>query len=255
MLNSPDKATDPPPKEPEPPTKIDLKDQDGVPLGYQRFLLKLDDGSDMSGVTDKDGKAELDLKTGGQASFPDASEADSKGDMRPHVVRQGDYMQRLGHTLGFPDSALKDFGTAEQMTFKKQVYNAHVNATKRKFNSDLPDDQLGPVEGGHRMRTDAASTCVSLLAKARSDLLAAQSGGIMVRWYSGRKAAPGFGNHTNGIAVDFTTTQSGVRLGANTSQNKIWLDSWFHQWLVAHAASDFNFKPIATEAWHWEYKP
>lgn len=78
---------------------------------------------------------------------------------------------------------------------------------------------------------------------------------IMVSHYSGRKAAPGFGNHTNGIAVDFVTTQGGVALGANVSQNRQWVASWFHQWLVAHAASEFKFKPIATEAWHWEYRP
>ncbi|APR86248.1 Hypothetical protein A7982_11597 [Minicystis rosea] len=78
---------------------------------------------------------------------------------------------------------------------------------------------------------------------------------IMVGHYSGRKAAPGFGNHTNGIAVDFVATQGGSTLGANVSQNRLWLASWFHQWLVAHAAADFHFKPIATEAWHWEYRP
>jgi hypothetical protein len=79
--------------------------------------------------------------------------------------------------------------------------------------------------------------------------------GILVRHYSGRKAAPGFGNHTNGIAVDFVATQGGVVLGANVSQNPAWVSSWFHKWLVQHATADFHFKPIPTEAWHWEYKP
>ena len=76
----------------------------------------------------------------------------------------------------------------------------------------------------------------------------------MVSYYSGRKAAPGFGNHTNGIAMDFVTTQGGTALGANMSQNRLWVASWLHHWLVDHAG-DFNFKPIATEAWHWEYRP
>ncbi|WP_224242992.1 eCIS core domain-containing protein [Hyalangium gracile] len=77
---------------------------------------------------------------------------------------------------------------------------------------------------------------------------------VMVAHYTTRKAAPGFGNHTNGIAVDFTTTQGGAALGANTSQNELWRASWFHAWLVAHA-SQYHFQPLASEAWHWEYRP
>jgi hypothetical protein len=46
-----------------------------------------------------------------------------------------------------------------------------------------------------------------------------------------------------------------VVLGANVSQNPAWVSSWFHKWLVQHATADFHFKPIPTEAWHWEYKP
>jgi hypothetical protein len=213
----------------------------------------------------------------------------------------------------FPSSQLGAYGTAEQTTFKRQVYDAHVAAAQhagRKFSADLDAGQLTVVEGGQRMRSDAASGCLALLTKARADLAAAQGTGdalavaatsigagscyrsatqelaiweslfpqyytatqdaraaadggehgpaavaILVRHYSGRKAAPGFGNHTAGVAVDFVTTQGGTVLGANVSQNPAWIASWLHVWLVAHAASDFNFKPIATEAWHWEFRP
>ncbi len=75
LLNSPEQAQDPPPKDPDPPTSIELKDDDGKPLGYQRFLVVMDDGSEVSGVTDKDGRAEMDLKSGGKVVFPDASDA------------------------------------------------------------------------------------------------------------------------------------------------------------------------------------
>ena len=74
LLNSPEQAKDPPPKDPEPPTKVELCDDDGKPLAYQRFLVVMDDGSEVSGMTDKDGKAELDLKSGGKVTFPDLSE-------------------------------------------------------------------------------------------------------------------------------------------------------------------------------------
>jgi hypothetical protein len=213
----------------------------------------------------------------------------------------------------FPDSQLAPFGTAEQTTFKRQVYNAHVAAAQRmgrQFHADLPAAQLAAVEGGQQMQTAAAAACQLLLAQARTDLAAAQAAkedlalaasgigagscyrsatqelaiweslfpqyyaatsdarsaaadgehgaaavGIMVNYYAARKAAPGFGNHTAGIAVDLVTTQGGTALGANMSQNRLWVGSWLHQWLVKHATADFHFKPIATEAWHWEYRP
>jgi hypothetical protein len=75
LLNSPEQAKDPPPKDPDPPTRGVFKDQDGKPLAYQRYLVKMDDGSEVSGMTDKDGKAEADLKSGGKVTFPDLSKA------------------------------------------------------------------------------------------------------------------------------------------------------------------------------------
>jgi type VI secretion system secreted protein VgrG len=71
LLNSPEQAQDPPPKAPDPPTKITFKDDAGSPLAYQRFLVTMAGGSEVSGMTDKDGKAELDLKSGGKVTFPD----------------------------------------------------------------------------------------------------------------------------------------------------------------------------------------
>lgn len=86
---------------------------------------------------------------------------------------------------------------------------------------------------------------------------------ILVDHFLGYKAAPGFSNHTLGVAVDFvlsfTTPQpSGdpehptSQLGASGSQNALWLASWLHSWLRKHAAT-YGIHPIPTEAWHWEY--
>lgn len=36
------------------------------------------------------------------------------------------------------------------------------------------------------------------------------------------KAPPGFSNHSNGLAVDFSTTDGGVLLGPNTNQRAAW---------------------------------
>lgn len=77
LLNSPEVAEDPPPKDPEPPTNVELTDEEGKPLAYQRFLVVMDDGSEVSGMTDAEGKAEIDLASGGTVVFPDLTEAEA----------------------------------------------------------------------------------------------------------------------------------------------------------------------------------
>lgn len=77
--------------------------------------------------------------------------------------------------------------------------------------------------------------------------------GILVRYFSPRKAPPGFSNHSDGRAVDFITTQSGVTYGANSSQRQAWRQTWFHQWLVSHAR-EYQFFPLASEEWHWNFR-
>ena len=58
-FNSPDIATDEPPKPPDPPTDVKVADQGRNPVPFQRFIASLDDGTEVGGSTDKDGKAEL----------------------------------------------------------------------------------------------------------------------------------------------------------------------------------------------------
>jgi D-alanyl-D-alanine carboxypeptidase len=72
--------------------------------------------------------------------------------------------------------------------------------------------------------------------------------GIMRKY----KAAPGFSYHTSGTAVDFMTTENGVRLTADSNRNGRWKRTWLYKWLVSNAES-FKFNPLSTEAWHWEY--
>ncbi len=73
----------------------------------------------------------------------------------------------------------------------------------------------------------------------------------------GRIAAPGYSNHQGGIAIDFWQDRTkGNRIG-NDSDDPArcrWRQSWFHGWLRTHAAT-YGFRPIATEEWHWEYRP
>ncbi|MFB3921947.1 MAG: DUF4157 domain-containing protein [Terriglobia bacterium] len=91
----------------------------------------------------------------------------------------------------------------------------------------------------------------------RGELDGGEHGDKAVQYLAGYisqyKALPGFSNHTSGIAVDFITTEGKESLGADKSQNPRWKKSWLHAWLVEHA-STFGFQPLATEAWHWDYK-
>ncbi len=74
LFNSPEQATEAPPPEPPPPTEIELLSHDGKPLANQRFVVELEDGSQRCGVTDKDGKAALDLTSSGKIRFPELTD-------------------------------------------------------------------------------------------------------------------------------------------------------------------------------------
>lgn len=73
----------------------------------------------------------------------------------------------------------------------------------------------------------------------------------------GRIAAPGYSNHQNGIAIDlqqFRTSGYEIPNDSGDAARSKWRASWFHAWLTANAGR-FGFRPIATEEWHWEYRP
>lgn len=74
----------------------------------------------------------------------------------------------------------------------------------------------------------------------------------MLRMMVSYKAAPGYSNHSNGLAVDFTTTYKGRSLKSRKAQREPWRDAWLHRWLLENAAN-YRFQPLATEEWHWDY--
>ncbi|MGE2713771.1 D-alanyl-D-alanine carboxypeptidase family protein [Mycolicibacterium litorale] len=61
-------------------------------------------------------------------------------------------------------------------------------------------------------------------------------------------AAPGYSNHQDGLAIDF-----GTRKGEG-ALIKLYEGSWFHNWMKVNAKK-FGFHPLASEAWHWTYRP
>jgi hypothetical protein len=75
---------------------------------------------------------------------------------------------------------------------------------------------------------------------------------ILVQQMQKYKAVPGFSNHSNATAVDFTTMQGGTTYAAYSAQRAGWRATWFHAWLVINAER-FGFRPLATEEWHWDH--
>jgi hypothetical protein len=103
-MKSPDPAQGDAATDPDPPTKVELKDQDGNAVPYQRFLVKQGDGTEVGGKTDKDGKAEPDLKSAGKIIFPDLTmpgDQSGTGDLQPYVVKQGEYLAKMAFVYGF----------------------------------------------------------------------------------------------------------------------------------------------------------
>jgi len=77
LLNSPEAATDNIQVDEPRPTIIELVDQDGHPIPYQRFRIVLGDGSHYAGFLDENGKAEVDIEEPGEIVFPDLSNVES----------------------------------------------------------------------------------------------------------------------------------------------------------------------------------
>lgn len=77
--------------------------------------------------------------------------------------------------------------------------------------------------------------------------------GVLVTYFSPRKAPPGFSNHSDGRAVDFTTTQAGTEYTAHGYQRTGWRRTWLHRWLVQHAGK-YGFQPLESEEWHWDFR-
>lgn len=122
LLNAPNMAIDEPAKPPAPKTKIVVTDQDGKAIAFQGFVAKLGDESERTGMTDEDGTADLDIAQSGTIVFSDVTmpEYQSRGEMKPYVVKQGDYLARIAFARGFDaDKVWADPKNAELRALRK----------------------------------------------------------------------------------------------------------------------------------------
>lgn len=114
--------------------------------------------------------------------------------------------------------------------------------------------RLVRIHGGHRLHRDAAAAFERMAAEARAAgrTLRVTSGWrsyqqqrfLWRRYRDGRgpKAAwPGRSNHNRGLAVDLAVGRD--------------LESPTYEWLAGNACR-FGFRrTVASEPWHWEYRP
>lgn len=69
--------------------------------------------------------------------------------------------------------------STDQLAFMREVYARHVARARRRrpFIADVPPEELGPLEAGHRLRREAAARGRELLTAVRSALADAQREG------------------------------------------------------------------------------
>lgn len=124
LLNAPDRATEPAPALPEPPTIVELTDQDGNPVPLQRFVVKLSAGAEVGGRTDNEGQAQLDIPSDGDIVFPDlGGQAPPEGDPEPYVIKQGDYVAKLAAMYGFDAAAVWSDASNKELRDKREDPN------------------------------------------------------------------------------------------------------------------------------------
>jgi hypothetical protein len=100
-LRSPAQARDPARSQPTEPTVICLRDQHGRELAGERWLARLDDGTELGGVLDAHGEATLHVQQNGELRFPGFRVEADPETLHPYVVRQGEYLAELAHRFGF----------------------------------------------------------------------------------------------------------------------------------------------------------
>ncbi len=79
LLNSPENAEDSIEQDEREPTTIVLVDEEGQPIAEQAYRIVLDDGRELAGTLDADGKAEIDIDQGGTIVFPGLRDAEEDG--------------------------------------------------------------------------------------------------------------------------------------------------------------------------------
>ncbi|MBI4917937.1 MAG: type VI secretion system tip protein VgrG [Acidobacteria bacterium] len=75
LFNSPERATEEPAPRPAEMTVIELVDDANRPVANAPFVVDLEDGTRRSGVTDKNGRCQIDLPSDGSIRFLDTSDA------------------------------------------------------------------------------------------------------------------------------------------------------------------------------------
>jgi hypothetical protein len=158
--------------------------------------------------------------------------------------QQGD-VDALRTRFIYPNSGYRSSG-------EQKVLWLRYFSRKRTGYYDLSADARSRLPGGPH-----SAAAVDYMVKPKG------AGGFGV---GGRIAPPGYSNHQNAIALDFTQVRSAAKYRIPNStapkddSDRKWKASWFHRWLNTMGADGqtnaarHGFRPIPTEAWHWEFR-
>ena len=197
-------------------------------------------------------------KAAGGAPQRDLRRDELKAIPRTSIETRADTADAAGRLLA---AANADLAAAQKAGDADARRTVRLTATSGYRSSAYQSDlwrQYFSAQGGYYDRTQDArqaipegrhsDEAVAYMLKRKKD------GGFGL---GGRIAAPGYSNHQGGIAVDFFQERTKGNRIANKSDDasrRRWRNTWFHKWLKTNAAT-YDFAPISTEEWHWEYRP
>jgi len=194
----------------------------------------------------------LDRFRKGRRRFPDLAAGDLSVIEKGKVMRQG----AAANCIRLLAAARRDLATEQMGPPVGLAAQQHQNAARNVVSIGIGSAYRSHEEETRIWKFQCFPTYYKDTGSARETLVGGAHGNAavayLVDYFSGRKAPPGFSNHSDGRAVDFITTEGGKDYGPHGYQRKAWARTWLHLWLVQHAM-EYRFHPLATEEWHWDY--
>jgi hypothetical protein len=174
--------------------------------------------------------------------------------------------EELGPVLG--TGARMRLDAAQAASNLVRDANLACTAARKQRNADAIETTLIDATSGYRSTAEQRDEWNGAFPRSYDDTLAlrsAQGGGehgdeaatLLAEYLGHRVAAPGYSQHTAGIAIDLRQHRSPGRpqvVNATTEYAvALWRNTWLYGWLRANA-SHYGFVPYEPEPWHWIFR-
>lgn len=210
-------------------------------LGYEEFRVKVLEA------------AILDRFRKGRRRFPDLAPGDLS------LIEKGKMMrpEAAASCVQLLAAARRDLATDQMGPPVDLAARKHQDAAREVRSIGIASAYRNYEEETRVWKTDCFPDYYKATAPEREGLAGGRHGeaaiAVLVAYFSPRTAPPGFSNHSDGRAVDFTTTQGGTEYAAHGYQRAGWRRTWLHRWLVQHAG-EYRFHSLESEEWHWDHR-